>query len=98
MKQPEAKLVSHIRTFAEGRGAWVFKVHGGDSPFQEAGVPDILCCYEGRFIGLEVKLAGGKASPRQEVVLRRIRRAGGLAVVVRSVSEVEKIFERITRK
>jgi hypothetical protein len=80
------------------RGAWVFKVHGGDNPFQEVGVPDLLCCFEGRFIGLEVKLPDEKPSPRQKVILKRIEGAGGIASVVTSVEEVERILQRITRK
>jgi protein involved in polysaccharide export with SLBB domain len=52
----------------------------------------------GRFMGLEVKLPGEKPSPRQEVVLHRIREAGGIGEVVSSVDEVERILKRSTRK
>lgn len=97
-KQPESKIVKKIRAFLEGREAWVFNVHGGDSPFQEVGVPDLLCCWQGRFVGLEVKLPGEKPSRRQEVVLERIRKAGGIAAVVSSVAEVEALLKRTSRK
>lgn len=96
--QPEAKLVKRISAYLEGRGAWCFKVHGGDNPFQEVGIPDLICCFESRFIGLEVKLPGEKASARQKVVLKRINDAGGLSAVVTSVPEVERVLQRITRK
>ena len=96
--QPEAKLSKKIRAHAEERGAWVFNVHGGDNPFQEVGVMDLIMCYRGRFVGVEVKLPGEKASRAQEVVIRRVREAGGIAEVVHSVADIERILNRTTRK
>jgi hypothetical protein len=96
--QPERRVVQRISAHLRGKGAWVFKVHGGDNPFQEVGVPDLLCCLEGRFIGLEVKLPGEKPSSRQKVILQRIREAGGIGEVVTSVAEVERILKRSSRK
>lgn len=96
-KQPESRLVANIRTYLERRGACVFKIHGGD-PFQEVGIPDILCCYKAWFLGLEVKMPGEDPTPRQRAVLNRIGRAGGVAEVVRSVAEVERILAKLDRK
>jgi hypothetical protein len=96
--QPERRLVNSIRAYLEGKDAWVFKVHGGDNPFQESGVPDLLVCWRGRFIGLEVKQPGKKPTPRQEHVLREVRRAGGVVEVVSSVEQVEKLLKRTSRK
>lgn len=98
MAQPEASLVKKIRTHLELSGAWVFKVHGGDNPFQEVGIPDLLCCWRGLFIGLEVKLPGEKASPKQRHIIRAIREAGGIAAVVSSVADVDRVLKRPTRK
>ena len=55
------------------------------------GVPDILCCYQGQFIGIEVKAPGGKVSPVQVANLERIRRNGGHALVAYSWPQV-KLF------
>lgn len=53
-----------------------------------AGLPDIIACVEGRFVGLETKLPdGGNATPVQKYIHGLIGRAGGKAVVVRSVGE-----------
>jgi hypothetical protein len=98
MAQPESKLVQRIRTHLERRQAWVFKVHGGDNPFQEVGIPDLLCCWQGMFIGLEVKLPGEKASLKQLHVIAGIREAGGIAEVVSSVADVDRVLKRTTRK
>ena len=52
----EAGLVKKTmaRLTKEG-GLWI-KVSAG--PFQVAGLPDIIGCYNGRFYGLEAKLPG----------------------------------------
>ena len=96
--QPERAIVRDIVAYLSGRGAWTFKVHGGDNPFQQVGVPDILCCLDGRFVGVEVKLPGKKASPKQKVVLERIRKAGGIAIVADSVIGVERALYQTSRK
>ncbi len=53
-----------------------------------AGLPDIVGCHKGRFVGLEVKMPGHEmdTSPRQEWTMKRIGEAGGVAAVVSSVS------------
>ena len=76
----------------------VYNIHGGDNPFQAIGIPDLLCCWRGIFMGLEVKLPGEKASKVQLVNIEQIRRAGGIAEVVTSVEDVEAILKRMTRK
>ncbi len=60
-----------------------------------AGAPDRLVCYEGRFIGLELKSDTGRPSELQKVNLERIRRAGGEAFVVRSLDEVRQILTHV---
>ena len=87
-----------IRAYLEAQHVWVFKVHGGDNPFQEVGIPDLLCCWQCRFLGLEVKLPGEKPSPKQRHIMRAIRDAGGIAEVVTSVADVVKIIERTSRR
>ena len=57
---------------------------------QEKGIPDILGCHKGRFIGLEVKRPGKdyrEPTMYQKKRLREIRLSGGIAGVVTSVEE-----------
>lgn len=70
-----------------------YKHHGGY--FGPAGIPDIICCYRGRFLALEVKQEKGRVTKLQDATLRRIRDADGKAYVVRSVDDVKKIIERM---
>jgi len=95
--QPEAKLVKSIQSLLVRKGARSFKIHGEDS-FQEVGIPDLLCCYRGRFVGLEAKLPGNKPSPVQKVVLNEIVAAGGYASVVSTVGQVASLLARIDRE
>lgn len=48
-----------------------------------AGVPDIVVCYKGRFLGVECKAGYNKTTALQEREIAAIHKAGGSAIVVR---------------
>ena len=52
------------------------------------GVPDIIGCFKGRLIGIEIKSEKGVVSEYQKEFIENINRAGGLAFVARSVDDV----------
>jgi hypothetical protein len=90
----EKDITRHITDWLKKRShCWFFKVHGG--LFQMAGIPDIIGCYSGRFFALEVKTATGKTTRLQELCLSKIRDAGGLVGVVRSVAEAEEVLKHV---
>lgn len=93
--QPEALLGRKIRAALEARGLFVFKVHG--SGMMMAGLPDLITCYKGRYIGFEVKMPGNKASKVQELVHGKIRKAGGYALVVYSVDETLRFLDDLDK-
>lgn len=72
---------------------FVFKEHGGI--YGTAGVPDIICCYKGKFIAFEVKTLQGKLSKLQEIMIKRINEAGGMAFKVTSLEEVKDILREV---
>ncbi|MCD7801916.1 MAG: VRR-NUC domain-containing protein, partial [Clostridiales bacterium] len=57
-----------------------WKEHGG--MYGTAGIPDIIACIDGHFFGFEVKTADGNPTKLQEATIRKIRSAGGTALVV----------------
>jgi len=60
------------------------------------GVPDILCCLSsGRFLAIEVKKPGGKASPMQRYRIRRILERGGLGLITDNLEEVKEYLEKV---
>ena len=68
--------------------AW--KEHGG--LYGTAGVPDVICCLDGRFFAFEVKTPEGKLTKLQGHTIQRIKDAGGHAFVVRSVDDVKAVL------
>ena len=74
-------------------GCFAFKEHGG--MYGTAGLTDIICCYHGRFVGLEVKTPSGKLTKLQESTIAKIKAAGGEAFKVTSVEEVKEIFRNL---
>ena len=74
-------------------GCFAFKEHGG--VYGVSGLPDIICCYKGKFIAFEVKTTQGKLSKLQEVMLERINEAGGMAFKVTSLQEVKDILKGV---
>lgn len=70
------------------------KVHGG--MYGTTGIPDVLACYKGIYLALEVKRPiGGKISKIQESNIRKINDAGGYAIVVTSAVEVKEHLKTI---
>ncbi len=75
-------------------GCYRWKQHGG--PYGCAGLPDIICCMNGRFVAFEVKRPkGGRLTKLQEVAIGKIRDAGGVAAVVTSLDEVKAVVKNI---
>jgi hypothetical protein len=87
------KIMQYLKAVPE---LFCWKEHGGQ--FGTAGIPDIIICYRGKFVALEVKTENGKVSVLQEITLRKIRNAGGAALVVKSVDEVKKIIGALSRE
>jgi len=65
---------------------------------QEVGIPDLLICYRGRFVGLEGKQPGESPSPKQKQVLDEIESAGGYAIAFSTVEEVVALLADIDRE
>jgi Holliday junction resolvase len=89
----EKKIERQIKSYLDRRGVWYLKVHGG--AFQPAGVPDILCCVNGRFVAIEVKRPGGIISPLQKFNIEHIHTSGGHAFVAYSVEDVKRELDAL---
>ena len=86
----ESTLQRKVIALLRKQGAYVFKVVG--SPLQQRGTPDLLVCYQGRFLALEPKRPGEKSTPLQEYEMQKVRTALGSAYRVESVAEVVDIL------
>jgi len=98
MAQRESRLSRKIQERLRGEGYFCFKVHGSEAMM--AGLPDIVVCAEGLFIGLETKNPETRSnvSPRQHYVHEKIKQAKGSVFVVTSPEEaVQVIRDAITQ-
>jgi len=82
----EAQLTRSIRQLLNSLGIFHWKVWGG--PMSTPGVPDLICCFKGRLIGIEIKAEKGIVSEYQKEFIDNINRAGGLAFVARDIQTV----------
>ena len=89
----EKNIENRIKTYLKSKGAYCVKYHGNQ--FSQVGVPDLLVCYKGMFLGIEVKNETGKTSPLQDVNIKQIEKAGGISFVARCLADVKNIIEYI---
>lgn len=76
-------------------GAFFFRIIPGKYGAM-SGKSDIIGCYNGLFIAIEMKVGSNKPSDLQERFLRNVqRKGGGLAVVCWGFSEVVEFMECI---
>jgi len=81
--QLQTSLLKHLR-----KVGWFYKA----SDRFRAGIPDIIGCYKGRFVALELKVEPNKPTPLQEYELKAIYREGGSAQVV-SYNNKTKLYK-----
>ena len=62
------------------------------STYQSKGEPDIVGCYQGRFYAFETKFKKYEATDIQKEKIQRINLAGGVAMEIRSLNELKKVF------
>jgi len=95
-KEITAAIMRYLKTVP---GCFAWKEHGG--MYGTAGLPDIICCYNGRFVGIEVKTPAGdgrpagKLSKLQELTIAKIKDAKGEAFKVTSVEEVKEVLKNL---
>lgn len=89
---PEARVKNDIKKWLNKHRFYHFSPIGG--PFTVHGVPDIIVCAYGRFIGIECKAPGKEKNTtrNQDHHIQRINEAGGLAFVATSVQDVMAQF------
>lgn len=77
---PEKKVKDAVKKILNSHNAYYFSpVTGG---FGTSGIPDIVACIKGKFIGIETKAGKGKPTALQEKNLMNIMNTGGIAVLV----------------
>ena len=79
-KTPEAKVKEKVvAKLKELKAYYFFPATGG---YGKSGVPDIVCCLNGKFVGIECKAGDNKTTKLQDKNLKQIEEAKGVALVV----------------
>lgn len=101
----ESDLLAVIRQWLTMHGAKVIRINSGavvseykgkkrfirynDTP----GCSDLICAFKSRFLSVEVKRPGSRTDPKrkskQEQFAREVELAGGIALTVSSLAELE---------
>lgn len=61
--------------------------------FMRAGIPDIICCINGKFVGIECKDGDNEASTLQIAHGIQIKKSGGYFCIAKSVEDVKYFLE-----
>jgi Holliday junction resolvase len=89
----ETAITRRLIDKLKAKGAWVYKVHG--TAMSRAGVPDLLCCYQGRFFAIEVKTARGMPSARQAAEMVTVGQAGGTVLLCQGRDDIDMVIEEV---
>ena len=64
--------------------------------FGNSGVPDFICCHEGRFLAIETKAPGKRRNTTvmQDKQIMGIHKAGGVAMVIDNADQLDEFLTR----
>jgi hypothetical protein len=86
--------LAHLR----GRGGWWCKLWG--SACIGRGFPDVIGCFKGRFVALELKDPRYKdpmqgLEPAQRLKLKKIAEAGAYVAVVNTIAQIDALLDSV---
>ena len=76
----EKQFENQVKKYLNDKNCWVLKTWSNGT--QRKGVPDLLVCCGGFFVGVELKAQNGHVSELQKWNIEKIREAGGVAMVL----------------
>lgn len=97
MRSPEGHEKQAIKKYLDSIGCWYF------SPFMagygKIGIPDLVACINGRFVGMEIKREGKAPTVIQNRILEEISASGGIAIwgtAEKVISELKEVLRSET--
>jgi len=92
---PEGKVKAKVKKKLDEAKAYYFMPATGG--YGKSGVPDIVACVNGWFIGIECKAGTNKPTALQQNNLNDIKRSGGTALVINenNINELEDLLIQI---
>ena len=92
---PEGRVKQAVKQYLKRRGIWFYMpIQNG---MGQVGIPDFICCWNGRFLAVETKAPGklNNTTPNQERVIKEIRSVAGCAFVVDSVAMLDELLNDV---
>ena len=90
--QSERRIVSSmLRYLNDLPGGFFWKTNDRFT----VGIPDIVGCYLGKFIAIEVKKPGEKPRKIQEYWISKIKESGGSAIWLDNLKELKEFMTNI---
>lgn len=77
---PEGKVKAQVVALLKEAGVYYF--FPAANGYGRAGVPDIICCVNGKFLAIECKAGAGRTTKLQDREIEQIRRAKGVVLVI----------------
>lgn len=95
---PERLVKRRVTALLKARGAYYF--YPVTSGYGMSGVPDIVGCFHGYFIGIECKAGKNVPTALQRKNLDEIMRAGGVALVINesNVEDITKVLDGLASR
>lgn len=95
---PEGAIKAKIKAWFKARNIWYCMPMG--TGFGNSGVPDFICCWNGRFLAVEAKAPGKRSNTTvmQDNQIMGIHKANGVAIVIDDVEQLDQLEERLGRE
>lgn len=80
MPGQEKLFENKIKKFLTEQDVWFVKFFANN--FTRSGIPDLLCCVNGKFVAIEVKSDKGKPSVLQLRQIELIKKSNGIGLIL----------------
>ena len=92
---PESKVKAKVKAVLKAYGVYYCMPLG--TVWGKSGVPDIIACPNGHFLGIETKAGRGKCTKLQEIEHSKIHSSGGTVLVIRetNIDTVAQVLEEM---
>jgi Holliday junction resolvase len=92
-KTPEGEIKDQIRKILDEMGAYYF--FPAANGYGRTGIPDVIACYKGHFIGIECKAGSKQPTALQQRELDNIEKAEGTGLLVNAdnIGDLKNILE-----
>lgn len=93
---PEGRVKNAVKALLKARGIWFYMPT--QSQFGVVGIPDFICVHPGwggRMLAIETKAPGKRknTTPNQDRVIAEINAAGGVAIVVDDITQLQEVLD-----